>query len=415
MNKKSWKICLIIVFVVNTVYSQQNKTLPSELRGNWFLQANTNEWIVGFYEKLVYFQNNFWSYQIISKTDSVVRFSLQKGKTSFPLSVIIKSDSVVQLEANSVTRLLIKSRRHMASLNSASVSQTQIAGKGVAWIRGYVDHRDMTSIKKIEFRTKNLLLGEWKIQAAEVNESGQFNLQILLKGGLHKAIFQFGGVFEYVMLRPGDTAIIYFDLLPYQNAETESEIRNTDSHTVFSGTIGSFNNEYRNYVRYVKKWDDRNEQAKMIRNSEQNQYKEYELKRKRIADSLLLVYEAQFTMSGTLKEVIQQTNKHSLPNALLRYMHLHNPPERVKLSPEYLELPNSFMVDDPKAYLAESEFDGFINEVRNQMVVNHLSDVSEVSTYIDANFSLAKFLDYTHMYNSSLTDAELLIMDTLIK
>ena len=132
-------------------------------------------------------------------------------------------------------------------------------------------------------------------------------------------------------------------------------------------------------------------------------------------DSLLQVYGLQYSLSNALSKMIKQRNKYHLANSLLRYRWQHDRENKVKLSPEYLALLNSFIADDDEAHLAGFEFDGFTREVMGKMVVDHLSGRTEIDSVIDKNASLANALEYIQRYGNSLTADLLKNMDSLKK
>ncbi|WP_166437016.1 TlpA family protein disulfide reductase [Niastella caeni] len=387
--------------IVITARSQQYAAFSLKLDGNWFLQTNTNVWVIGFYDKLVYFKNDFWQYKVVTKKENDLQILLQKGKKSFLLPVTINSDSTIKVTHNATALLLTNKRRRMAAEEVLPPSKEI---KDTAFIKGYVDHRQLTSLKLMEFRVSNLILGNTTVQNATVDENGQFNLRLPLQFPSSLVIIEFGGVFEYVFMRPGDTAIVYIDILPYQNAKSADEIRNINCNMAIAGTRGAFNNEYRDYRLYVKRPDDYKEQAKMIRESDQNTYKEYELTKKQFSDSLVAAYRAQFTMSNLLWQTIKETNKYHLANSLYRYRWLHKPDKEVSLSAGYLNLVYSFTADDNYAHLAGFEFDGFIREVINKAVNEHLTNRKEIDSFITINSSLKKGLQYVQKNDKSLTE-----------
>ena len=150
----------------------------------------------------------------------------------------------------------------------------------------------------------------------------------------------------------------------------------------------------------------------MIRTCEQNEYKDYELGRRRFADSLLIVYQAQHSMSKALLETIKQKNKYHLANSLLRYRWLHEPDTEVKLSSDYFALSNSVIADDDKAYLVGDEFDGFTNEIMN-MMVSDIINKNPIEKLIDSSGSLMGLLEYVRKYDKTLPAHQLENIDSL--
>jgi thiol-disulfide isomerase/thioredoxin len=412
-GKVHWVICVALIFIMSPARSQQFAHLPLQLNGNWFLQANTNEWVVGFYDKLVYFQNDFWQYKVVAKKENDIQLLLQKGKKSFALPVSITSDSTIKVTYNATILLLTNKRRRMAAWNDDEMLQSQKAGKDTVLIKGYVDNRSLTSKKLIEFRFNNVILGNIVVQTSQVDKDGQFNIRIPLRVPCAEMTIEFGRVFEYVFMRPGDTAIVYFDLLPYADAKTNDEIRNTNCNMVVAGTMGAFNNEYRDYKWYKKRWDDDVEQVKMIHESDQNKYREYELSKKRFADSLMTAYRAQFAMSNLLLKMIQETNKYHLANSLYRYRWLHEPDKEVSLSTGYLNLLDSFAADDKYAPLAAYEYDGFIRERLNMVTREHLWNSKKADSFVTVNSSLTKSLEYVQEHDKALTEELIKSIDSL--
>ena len=90
------------------------------------------------------------------------------------------------------------------------------------------------------------LWSKTEVQTTEVNEDGLFNLQFPVPFPSSEVMVKFSGVSENLMLRPGDTSIIYVDLNPYLYVVSEIEIRNVNNNMTYAGTVGGFNNEYRN-------------------------------------------------------------------------------------------------------------------------------------------------------------------------
>lgn len=400
------------LFLTTSVHSNTLLTLPLELRGNWFLQENTNIWAAGIYGKYFYFKNEFWKYSIVSKKNKEWLFLLEKEKVKLQLSVTIINDSTIQLKNGKVIQLLTKKLRRMA-VRDLDVPLKHIGDKKKVWIKGYIDHRSLTSLEQIELLSPDLIEGRMSSHIATIDKDGRFDLSFSLNHISPNVIVHFGGVFENVFIRPGDTAIVYIDILPYSSAKNEDEFSSINCKLAVAGNVGPFNNEYIQFRRYIKAWDDDTTRNEIIHNSDQETYMKYELARNQFMDSLVVDYRSSFSMNSLLFETVQHTNKYHLANWLYRYRWLHEKDKEVKLNANYIHLLDSFTRDDSNAYLGGTEFNGFLGEVLNRFIGEQLFDRDKVDHFINANSSFIRSLEYIEKYDNSLNEDYVRKIDSL--
>ena len=68
------------LLTVNSFAAKSNQTEISNnlLYGTW-CDLKTNEWIIGFFDKITVYENQAWFYQIISEKKGTYRIELKKG------------------------------------------------------------------------------------------------------------------------------------------------------------------------------------------------------------------------------------------------------------------------------------------------------------------------------------------------
>ncbi len=96
-----------VVFARNTQYyrpmpleKEQNK-----LYGTW-CDSKTNEWIIGFFDKIAVYKNQSWFYKILSQNKNTYTVKLQKGNKKRTLSLSLISADKCQLTDGTTTKNL---------------------------------------------------------------------------------------------------------------------------------------------------------------------------------------------------------------------------------------------------------------------------------------------------------------------
>lgn len=370
------KLCWIaLLFTFFTAHAQ----LPE---GNWFLNENTNEWVFGLYDKLAYYKNDFWPYRLVSSKDNETKLLLQKAGTSVSLLINFQNDSTILV--NNIT--LSNVRRPMAS----PAPDKKPARSNAVYIKGI-------TTSPVQFTIKDPLLGKPALHVPEPDKNGWFAVRLPLPAAASEIAVQFGDHYGSLFADAGDTVTVYLD----------------KDKMIAGGRSGATINEYNDYTLYARQWENHNEQMKMVRNSNEQAYKEYEMNKRSRADSLLEAYQAAHTMSQAVFQRVQQNNKYSFANALLRYLWLHEPNKRLALPAEYASLVNSFTTSN--ASIADIRFDEFVQEVMTTTVAEHLSNRSVLDSILMAKITPGSLFDYLQQYDKTMTPAQLKDIDRLLK
>lgn len=91
-----------------TVFTESLATLPN-LQGKWFARDGTGKWKAAFYEKKMFWDNQFWNFKVLNCVDNKATLELTKAKSmKQTLELEMSRDTILAITANGKQQTLQK-------------------------------------------------------------------------------------------------------------------------------------------------------------------------------------------------------------------------------------------------------------------------------------------------------------------
>lgn len=406
--RRSTQLGMLFMALLAGLYAHaQNRSAPMQgLKGNWFLSSNTNQWVLGFYEKLGYFNGGFGEYSIIEEKKNAFTIKLLTDKKETTLLIHVQDDSTIAVNAEGRTWTLTNQRKRQSSAATAFWDKRWKRTDDTVRLKGYISEPARNGLRELHIVFTDPVLGKMITETARVSAEGLFNMSIPIVLPDTEAFIRFNSRVEHFLACPGDTITVC--LLPEGGPE-ESPL----NEIAFGGTSGALNNELNTLYKYLTGLEDQTLQNHMLKNTTQEAYREYVLGMKYTADSAITAYEKKYALSAAVRDVMEKKTHYQMRNGLLRYRMYHNPLHPEPLDPETLKLLPLWMANDSAGYAGGYHHKGFINEMINLFPDEIIGDSHRIDSANAANFSLADFMSLVKRHHHSLTEQDLLMLDSI--
>lgn len=402
------QMSMLFTVLLVGLYSHAQKIggSPRGLEGNWFLSSNTNQWVLGFYEKLGYFNGSFGEYTIIEEKKNAFKIRLLTDKKETTLLVNVQDDSTITVNADGRSWTLTNQRKRQSSAVTAFWDKRWKRTDDTVRLKGYISEPARNGLRELDIVFNDPVLGKMITETARISAEGLFSVSIPIVLPDTEAFIRFNSRVEHFLACPGDTITVC--LLPVRGPE-ESSL----DEVAFGGTSGALNNELNTLYKYLTGPEDQTLQNHMLKNSTQEVYREYVLGVKQTADSAITAYEKKYALSGAVRDIMEKKTHYQMRDGLLRYRMYHNPLHPEPLHPETLKLLPLWMANDSAGYAGGHSHNLFINEMKKLFPDEIIGDSHRIDSANAANFSLADFMSLIKRHHPSLTELDLLMIDSI--
>ena len=159
-----------------TVFTKQLAALPN-LEGNWYATNGKGSWKVGFYEKKIFWNNQFWDYKVLTSAANVASLELSKSKTmKTTLQVRLKPNATITIVANGKTLNLSK-KMTFNVIDNSMFNNTYTKSDSLT-VSGYYQVANPLFSKKVALLVPQVISDLPHAYPLEVGADGTFNVRI---------------------------------------------------------------------------------------------------------------------------------------------------------------------------------------------------------------------------------------------
>nr|WP_321410689.1 thioredoxin-like domain-containing protein [uncultured Carboxylicivirga sp.] len=128
------------IFGIQIADKKDYKFIPEQYMGNWLRTDGSNEWIVGFYEDVVIYQNDFWQYESITPKKKKLEVIITKNNKRETLVLSSIKDDILSLSAIDQPRIeCSKNARYNSEFKYPADTLTPYTiSQDTAIVRGYI-------------------------------------------------------------------------------------------------------------------------------------------------------------------------------------------------------------------------------------------------------------------------------------
>ncbi|MGV3766058.1 MAG: hypothetical protein ACO1NW_08025 [Chitinophagaceae bacterium] len=400
--------CMIIAALLAGIGAHAKAHIPadSRLRGNWFLSSNTNEWVLGFYDKVAYFKNGFGTYRIIKEKKNAITVKLLTAAKEITLLIAIENDSTVTVNAHGENFTLTNRRRRQSSAVTMFWDKRRNRVDDTVRLKGYMHEIAKDGLQKVDIVFTDPVLGKTTTKTARISAEGLFNISMPITLPDTYAFIRYNSRFERFVACPGDTITV---CLSPEGATQESSL----NEVAFGGNSGALNNEFNTFYKYLHTLDDYTPENQMLKNTTQEAYRKYVIGRRHTADSAIGAYDRNHPLSYAVRDLVKKMTHYKMLNGLLRYRMNHNPPHSEPIHPETFKLVQSYVTDDSAGYAGGYHHNGFVREMVGLLPDEFFGYSTRLDSAIAANLSFADLIKFIKKNHHSLTERDLLMLDSI--
>ena len=399
-------ICLIVIALLMCQYTHAEKNIVEKpgLQGNWFLSSNTNQWVLGFYEKHCYFNGAFGEYAILEEKNGSFKVRLTIDKKSIILQGNFQNDSTITVHNKDRSWNLTNRRKRQSSGIDTCWDKRLKRADDTVRLNGYIGEPARTGLRELNVFFKDPLLGKATQKIVSISPEGFFSVKLPIMLPDTEAFINLNSRFESFVACPGDTIAVCFS--------PNSEIGELNEVT-FGGTSGALNNEYNTAYKYLQSFDDHQLEQHMLKNTPQEAYRDYIIRIKNTTDSAMIAYDKYYPLSNAVKDILGSRRQYKFANGLLRHRMHHDPSNHEPLHPETLKLLPLWMANDSAGYTGGRNHSAFIHEMISLFPDEPIGESRKVDSAITANLSFADLIKFIRKNNHSLNERDLLMLDSL--
>ncbi len=223
-----------------TVFSEALATLP-DLQGKWFASDGSGKWEAAFYEKKVFWNNQFWDFKVLKSLDkkATLELSITKDKKQI-VELEMVQDSLLTVTANRVKHTL--KNRMVVDLSNKTLFSNVFSKNDSITVSGYYQVVHPNFYKQAAILVPDLISDKPLVYPIKFNADCTFSVTLPL---LHTAKVTFSNQFGYqnalsevsFMAEPGNHIV-----LSYINEDEKGVIFGGDNELVnnemqaFTGT-----------------------------------------------------------------------------------------------------------------------------------------------------------------------------------
>ncbi len=207
IDKKKKKV----VFARNT---QHYRPMPLEqnqnkLYGTW-CDSKTNEWIIGFFDKIAVYKNQSWFYKILSQNKKTYTVKLQKGNKERTLSLSLIGADKCQLTDGITTKSLFYTLHPLAYKYPDKKTFVNNHYKiDTVTINGYL--RNVPNREKpFEINFRNFIKDKQEKYYTDIDENGCFTIKFPVLNTT-QIVIDWNRTTMYDVVEPGETYFLYID------------------------------------------------------------------------------------------------------------------------------------------------------------------------------------------------------------
>lgn len=262
--KKNIQILLFIFCI--SVSAQQKAVsviqpqIPEKFIGNW-INANTNNWEYGFFEKFAMYKSDFWNYKAIQTLkNGDVNLTLAKGKQTVQL--LMKAEkynriTVQTAKENAVSYIKMDKVYPAYPLKDETSFVKPTFRKDSATIIGYYRNMDRIPaqfadrLKKKPFKvsSSDFISDKEQDYLADFDSLGRFKLTFPIMNA-QELFVDWSRIQLHMSLETGNTIALFVDLTDYIPQEADKSMegyRNRPKQVLFMGDNARLNNELTTY------------------------------------------------------------------------------------------------------------------------------------------------------------------------
>lgn len=237
-----------IKFVVedsHEFYKPTNKIQSNYLYGTW-CYANTNEWVIGFFDKIAVYKNESWTYEYSKKNQDTYQVVLSRGdkKQTIECSVVGKDkNELILLDGNEKTSLRYEYRPKPYTTEDNRPFLDNNYKKGKVTIKGFL--QNMPNNKPFKVTVPNFITDEEDDFFADIDKNGCFSITFeVLNTSL--ILMDWGRTHLLDVVEPGEEYFLYID---YKNKPFRG---NKEANIWQMGKNARFHRELTSYFSFTK-------------------------------------------------------------------------------------------------------------------------------------------------------------------
>ncbi|MFV0471823.1 MAG: TlpA family protein disulfide reductase [Paludibacteraceae bacterium] len=223
-----------------TIFTEKLDQIP-DLEGNWFANDGSGEWKAGFYEKKIFWQNQFWDYSITNITDSSINLSLIIPPKNIHISYI--KNKTITISKIDTGKIQIVDNARTCDLTKKAIYNTPDMSEfkpdfylnDSITVIGYYRVANPVFSNKAALIASDFFSGTPRIYPLKIGKDGVFSAKIPLEHSMPVTFSNQLGTRSPLsevtfMAEPGDSII-----LTYRNED--------EKNVIFGGKNQRFNNE----------------------------------------------------------------------------------------------------------------------------------------------------------------------------
>ena len=264
--KKTIQI-LLFIFCVSVSVSAQQKVvtptrsqIPEKYIGNW-INASTNHWEYGFFEKFVLYKSDFWNYKTIqTRKNGDLNLTLAKGKRTVLLLLKSAKENRITIQpvkGNTVSYIKMDKIYPAYPQKDETAFAKPTFLKDSATIIGYYRNMDKIPaqfadrLKKNPFKVSapDFITAKEQDYLADFDSLGRFKLTFPIMNAPELYV-DWSRLQLHMSLEAGNTIALFVDLVDYIPQEADKSMegyRNRPKQALFMGDNARLNNELITY------------------------------------------------------------------------------------------------------------------------------------------------------------------------
>ena len=373
------KIIQILLFIFCVSVSAQQKAvsviqsqLPEKFIGNW-INASTNSWDYGFFEKFAIYKSDFWDYKTVQTLkNGDVNLTLAKGKQTVQLLLKSGKDNRTTIQSAKGNAVLYTK---MDKIYPAYPQKDETAfakptfRKDSATIIGYYRNRDKIPaqfadrLKKSTFMVSapDFISGKEQDYLADLDSLGRFKLTFPIMNA-QELYVDWRGVQLHMSLEAGNTIALFVDLADYIPLEADKSregYENRPKQALFMGDNARLNNELTTY-KPPSIYIDRNKSEKLTDMEYLSHCDSVSKKRTDVLNSFIIVNP---NVSKKFREFNSEYERYNLAFYLLQHRFDLQRKNKTTFDPGYMDYVRAnFPLDNEWTYTGVRDFKSFLRD-----------------------------------------------------
>jgi len=401
------KTIQILLFIFCISVSAQQKAvsviqsqLPEKFIGNW-INANTNHWEYGFFEKFVLYKSDFWDYKTVqTRKNGDVNLTLTKGKQTVQLLLKAEKDNRITVQTakgNAVSYSKMDKVYPAYPQKDETAFAKPTFHKDSATIIGYYRNMDKIPAQFADRLKKSIFMvtapdfisGKEQDYLADLDSLGRFKLTFPIMNA--QELYVNGSSLQlHMSLEAGNTIALFVDLadyIPLDADQSREGYLNRPKQALFMGDNARLNNELTTY-KPSSIYIDRNKAEKLTDMDYLSYCDSVYRKRTVVLNSFIA---ANPKVSKKFREFNSEYERYNLSIYLMQHQSDLRSKNKTTFDAGYMEyVRTNFPLDNEWAYTGLREFRSFLRDyidyetsLRPPKTVTYL--LKDVSNYMKQN------------------------------